>query len=105
MAQKPMTDQRRNGPGTLEDRFQKRLMELSGGKAIAVTNKAMREALGWDDERYEAIKNKLIAKKTIRVAVGHGGMVRFVEVPTSITAPRRLKAFISYCHADEKIKN
>ncbi len=47
-----------------------------GGKS---GNQALREALGWDAERYEVVKGSLLAGKRIEPGQGRGGSVRIRE--------------------------
>lgn len=91
--------------GTFEDRFLAKLKELTAGGEEAVTNNLMRLELRWKPERYEKTKQGLLAKKLIGVATGAGGKVRLIGTAAPVVAARPLKTFVSYSHADEKIRN
>ncbi|WP_421697552.1 toll/interleukin-1 receptor domain-containing protein [Ancylobacter sp.] len=95
--------------GSFEDRFIARLQRLTAGEDRSISNPALRQELGWKDDRYEKTKASLIRKGKIRPAQGPGGAVRLIELqapptPAQPIKPTALKAFISYAHADENIK-
>lgn len=78
-----------------------KLEAMSGGQQKLVSNKALRDALEWDDARYERIRSVLLAQNQIILGKGYGGSVGLSGASGS--AP--LNVFISYCHADEDLKN
>jgi hypothetical protein len=45
----------------------------AGGNA---GNKSLREVLGWGEQRYETVKNRLVARGRIEKGWGKGGSVR-----------------------------
>lgn len=87
--------------GTLEDRFMDAIKELSGGGKVSVKNAALFNKLGWIEERYTTVKDRLRKKGLIRG--GPGGTMSLPQNAAS-PSPKPLKAFISYSHADAAIK-
>lgn len=86
---------------TYSDIFLDKLREMSGDPPELVNNRALREALGWDEDRYDRIKQQLSTEELIlRSRGGPGGSV-------GLAAPENqaLKVFISYSHADEALKD
>jgi TIR domain len=81
--------------------FTEKLKVLSGPDQKLITNPTLRDALGWDQERYDRIKAQLIDERAIIVGRGQGGLVGLSSAP-GMTA---LKVFVSYSHADEKYKD
>jgi hypothetical protein len=77
--------------------FLDRLTELSGKEQQLVSNRALREALGWDDDRYSRIRSELVDQGKVIVGRGYGGRVGLANAPGS----KALTVFISYSHADE----
>ena len=57
------------------DRFLARLHEL-GGKA---GNAALREALGWEEATYEAVRTELVSVGRVILGRGRGGSVALPE--------------------------
>lgn len=51
-------------------------LDSLGGK---VGNKTLREALGWEEDRYEAVKENLIGQNLVAAGQGRGGSVRAVK--------------------------
>jgi hypothetical protein len=86
---------------TYAQMFTEKLRELSGSEQKLITNPTLREALGWDQERYDRIKAQLIDERALIVGRGQGGLVGLSSAP-GISA---LKVFVSYSHADEKQKD
>ena len=86
---------------TFAEIFVHKLIELSDGESIAIGNGALRDALGWDANRYDRIKDQLISENLIEVGKGRGGSVKLTFQPNS----ESLTLFISYCHTDEKLKD
>lgn len=85
---------------TSEEMFIDAVNKMAGPNGMAV-NKDIKEQLGWADDKYILIKDKLIANGSIYVAKGRGGYVGIVNKEED----RPLKVFISYSHQDEKIKD
>jgi len=86
---------------TYRDIFIDKLTEMSNKGKTLVGNRALREALGWDEERYQRIKEQLHEETVIIVGRGRGGMVGLADAPGG----RGLNVFVSYSHADEDLKN
>jgi hypothetical protein len=80
--------------------FLDKLTALSKEGTSSVSNKALREALGWKEDRYNRVKSSLLKQKEIIRRKGYGG-----SVALATTAETALTMFISYAHADEAIKN
>lgn len=81
--------------------FLDKLKELTDGEQKLVGNKTLRDALGWDEERYTRIKGQLKAENKIIVSRGYGGTVGLASAAGAQTA---LKGFAIYSHADEELK-
>jgi hypothetical protein len=91
---------------TFEERFLKKLATMPGGLGQPVSNKALRDALGWSETSYDNTKKRLIKSKRIKaVRGGRGGSVKLVESPVAPPEPKPLKLFVSYSHADKNIKD
>jgi hypothetical protein len=90
---------------TFEERFLEELARQCAGNDVAILNKTLREQLGWQDERFDKVRAGLIKKGTIKAALGQGGKTRFSEFHFPKPTKKSLKAFISYTHADEALKN
>lgn len=91
----------RRGRISYRDTFMKKLAELSSEGENLVSNKSLREALGWDEELYKRIKAQLIDERVIFVSRGHGGTVGL----TNPKGAEALSVFISYSHKDEAFKD
>lgn len=81
--------------------FIDKLTQLSGDGERLVPNHTLREALNWDDHRYTRIKGQLVTAGSVSVGRGYGGSVALVGGQDT----QALKVFVSYSHADEKLKN
>jgi hypothetical protein len=92
---------RRAGRPTLTDQFLQTLKELSGDQQTLVSNRAVKESLGWDEDRYRRVKEQLRSENLIILGRGQGGTVG-LSVASKADA---LKVFVSYSHADEQIKD
>ncbi len=86
---------------TYSETFLDNLQELSGDQQQLVSNPTLREALGWDENRYGRIKALLVSDGRIIVGLGYGGSVGLAAGRDS----QSLDVFISYSHADEKLKD
>ncbi len=83
------------------DIFTDKLREMSREPPHSVTNRSLREALNWDEERYDRIKQQLADEGVIRRSRGGpGGSVTLIA-----SGEKALKVFVSYSHADEELKN
>lgn len=76
------------------------LGKLSSQGESLVGNGTLRDALGWDEERYQSIKNQLRLERAILVGRGRGGTVGLADTPGS----EGLNVFVSYSHVDEELK-
>ena len=91
----------KRGRISYRDSFLKRLADLSDdGKGI-VSNKSLRDALGWDEDLYKRIKAQLVEERVIFISRGYGGTVGL----TSPKGTKALSVFISYSHKDEAFKD
>ena len=86
---------------TFYELFLDKLRELSSEEQPFVSNPTLREALKWDNERYTRIKAQLVSEGSISVGRGYGGSVGLAAGTNSDA----LKVFVSYSHADEKLKD
>ena len=90
---------------TFEQRFIDELAGQCQGEEKVILNRILRDRLGWQDERFNKVRAGLIKKGVIKAAPGHGGKTKFVEPHGPQSQPKALKIFLSYCHADEALKN
>ena len=81
--------------------FMDKLEAMCDGQQKLVSNKALRDALDWNDARYKRIRSVLLAQNQIILEKGFGGSVGL----SGASASDPLNVFISYCHADEELKN
>lgn len=95
----------RKSAGTFEERFLKELERQCDGQDVAILNRTLREQLGWQDERFDKVRDALLKKKVIKRDQGQGGKTRFANFQTAPTKKPALKVFISYSHADEALKD
>lgn len=58
-----------------------KLRELSGRNKAPVGNRALRSALGWEEDRYQQVKQQLIADSQIALGKGGGGTVVLLGRP------------------------
>lgn len=84
---------------TQQQLFTDYLLEYAGGEEIPVSNSSFRDHLGWDEEKYDRIKQELVDSGIVLTGRGYGGTVR---LPRSAKTPPRI--FVSYCHADRLLK-
>lgn len=89
--------------GTFKERFVKRLAALGGSENEAVTNAALMDSLGWNEQRYKDTKEALLRAKIIAKAKGYGGKVRLLDDSNINNKPSALHAFIAYSHTDREI--
>jgi TIR domain len=86
---------------TLAELFVDKLEDLSDGKANLISNKALREALKWDEPKYKRIRSELWFQGKIIRGRGYGGSVGLARGG----GVEALDVFVSYSHADEQAKN
>jgi hypothetical protein len=91
----------RRGRISYRETFLKKLAELSAEGKDLVSNKALRDALDWDEELYKRIKAQLVDERVIFISRGYGGTVGL----TSPKGTKALSVFISYSHKDESFKD
>lgn len=92
---------KKQGRRSYRDSFLDKLKELTGDEQKLISNNAVREALGWDEDRYIRIKGQLLDENLLVVGRGYGGSVGLANAPGS----KALTLFISYSHTDEALKN
>jgi hypothetical protein len=90
---------------TFEQRFLDELARQCNGQDVAVLNRTLREQLGWQDKRFDKVRTGLINKDVIKALRGQGGKTKFSTFHETKPTKKSLKAFISYTHADEDMKN
>jgi len=78
-----------------------KITELSAKGEAFVPNKAVREALDWDDDHYWRVRQELIDEGRVVARRGKGGTVNLTDEPGAHT----VSMFISYSHADMDFKN
>lgn len=77
------------------------MRELSNGEQTLIGNIRLRDALGWDEAKYNRIKLQLRNLNSIIAGTGKGGSVGLADAPGTTA----LRLFVSYSHADEALKN
>lgn len=77
------------------------LRELSANEQRLIGNKSLRDSLGWEEDKYNRTKEQLADENLLIVGRGQGGSVGLADAPGT----KALKLFISYSHADEKLKS
>jgi TIR domain len=82
--------------------FLDKLKKLSGSEQTLVGNMSLRQALGWDEERYFRVRAQLYDQRQVILGKGKGGTVGLADAPG--TGTNALSVFISYSHADETFK-
>ena len=85
---------------TAEELFLGKLSQLAKGEQTLILNATLRDALGWDDDKYTRTNLQLAKDKTINVGQGQGGKVGLAKLPNL----KALKVFVSYNHTDETYK-
>jgi len=93
------------GKRTFRDIFLAELGNQSKGEPKLVNNRTLREALEWPEDRYTRIKEQLRNENLIVVSRGGPGGAVALGVATGLPAKKALTVFISYCHADEELKD
>jgi len=83
------------------DIFLDKLSEMSQGEQRLIGNRSLKDALAWDDERYDRVKAQLRDENAIIVGRGQGGTVGLASAP----GVKALSLFVSYSHADDALKN
>jgi hypothetical protein len=91
----------RRGRVSYRDTFLNQLADLSEDGKNLVSNKALREALQWDEELYKRIRAQLVDERVIFISRGYGGTVGL----TSPKGTAALSVFVSYSHKDEAFKD
>ena len=86
---------------TYSEIFMDALAKLSNGEPKLISNTALRQELGWDEDGYNQTKRELKNEKKIIVGQGRGGTVALASAP----GIKGLSVFISYAHTDEEVKN
>lgn len=86
---------------TQAELFLDQLSQLAGGIDKPISNKALRNALGWEEDRYWRIHRQLSIQNKIEIGKGYGGSVCLNNAHNN----KGLKLFLSYCHTDEAVKN
>lgn len=81
--------------------FLDKLKEISENGKKLISNITLRETLNWDEDKYIRVKESVNAEKKIIVGRGKGGLVGLAAAPGA----KALELFVSYCHADEALKN
>jgi TIR domain len=85
---------------TYREIFIDKLEELSGDEQKLIGNITLQKNLGWDEERYDRIKQQLVEENAIIVGRGKGGAVALAKTKGT----KALNVFISYSHFDETVK-
>lgn len=84
--------------GTLKERFILALEALQESPGSLVSDRSLREYLGWNDQWYKATKEQLKSEGAIIVKPGNSGPIHL-----PFTTPTAKKVFVSYSHIDHEI--
>lgn len=91
---------------TFEERLLAELERQSDAVDNGVTTAKLREQLGWKEDSFNKTRASLIGQGLVKAAPGQGGKTKLVNPPkTSGSKKKALKAFVSYSHVDEALKN
>ena len=88
------------------------LVYMAGSPASRVSSRALSQELDWNDERYQRTRTRLIESGVIKgVKGGPGGSLELLDGVQELASddgadagPSPIPAFISYSHADAKLK-
>jgi hypothetical protein len=80
------------------------LSELSKGTSAIISRESLERRLRWTKEKYGRMKQQLLNEGVVRSGRARGGGIGLIE-PINQARSAGLKLFISYCHADEALKN
>jgi hypothetical protein len=83
-----------------EEIFIDKLTQITKGEQTLIQNSILREALGWNDEKYSSVRAQLRKAGRINVGQGQGGKVGLSNAPNS----KALQVFVSYSHLDSAYK-
>jgi hypothetical protein len=94
--------------------FLDKLAELSGDRQVPVGNRALRESLGWDDNRYRRTRADLLGRNRITKGPGQGGTVTLSKSPKAKShkkGPRVRRAYsqlfidklVELCEGQQKL--
>ena len=72
-----------------------------GGSSQLIGNIALRQKLGWDENKYRRIRQELVDLQQVISGRGKGGSVMLASLPGT----KGLNVFISYSHLDESFKS
>ena len=95
-----------------EQIFLDKLVYMAGSPPARVSSRALIQELSWSDDRYQRARSRLIDAGLIKgVLGGPGGSLEVLKGVEKLSAKKRrvadaetIPAFISYSHADAKIK-
>jgi len=98
---------------TDEKIFLDELTYMAGDPAERVSSKALKATLDWGEDRYDRTRRRLIDGGVIKGVVGGaggslellGGAKDLASEPETAPKVRAVNAFISYSHADAKLKS
>lgn len=97
---------------TDEQIFLDKLVYMAGSPAARVSSRALIQELGWKDDRYQRARTRLIDAGLVKgVLGGPGGSLELQTGAEDLSAKKQLAeqrepipAFVSYSHADAKLK-
>lgn len=95
-----------------EQIFLDKLVYMAGDPPARVSSRALVQELAWSDDRYQRARSRLIDAGLIKgVPGGPGGSLEILKDAEKLSAKKRkvakpepVPAFVSYSHADGKIK-
>lgn len=97
---------------TNEQIFLDRLIYMAGSPPNRVSSHALSQELGWDHDRYNRARSRLVDAGLIKSVIGGPGgsleLLKGVEdlgaKNPSTSGQQLISAFVSYSHADAKLK-
>jgi hypothetical protein len=96
-----------------EQIFLDKLVYMAGDPANRVSSRALIQDLGWNEDRYHRARTRLIDAGVVKGVIGGpGGSLELLKnvAELAASAPKGgdaepVSAFVSYSHADAKLKN
>lgn len=97
---------------TYEQIFLDKLTYMAGDPPARVSSRALKDALGWEESRYLNARSGLIKAGLVKGVQGGpggsleilGGVVKLSKASKAAPKQETVRAFVSYSHADSKMK-
>lgn len=95
---------RRRYRRTDRELFLDALSQLSKGTSAIISREPLLRRLKWTKKKYTRVRQQLLNEGVVKSGQARGGGIGLIE-PTSKGRSTGLKLFISYCRADEALKD